>query len=640
MADSVHYAAAFESAVSNPQGFWTEAAERVAWIKPPVTTLKTRGDGLADWYEGGTLNTCHLALDLHIEQGRGDQIALIYDSPASGEIQQWTFAELLAEVARLAGLLTSEGVSLGDRVIIYLPMVPEAVFAMLACARIGAIHSVVFGGFAAKELATRIDDATPKVLLTASCGLEFDQVIPYLPLVDEACQLARHTVATRIVLQRKQLHATLQHGDLDWQTAIARAEPVGFVEVPASHPLYILYTSGTTGKPKGVVRDHGGHAVALLQSMAETYGAAAGDVFWAASDVGWVVGHSYIVYAPLLAGCTTILFEGKPVRTPDAGTFWRVIEAHRVNVFFTAPTAFRAIRKEDPAGDRLKNYDLSSLRQVFVAGERTDPSTFQWLSSLLKRPIIDHWWQTETGWPVAGVPQGYADDLAIIEGSAGVVLPGFEVVIVDEHNQPCAANETGAVVLKLPLPPGCLPTVWNDHARLVAAYLEEYPGYYHTGDGGYIDDAGYLFIMGRTDDVINVAGHRLSTGEMEAIVAAHPAVAECAVFGVQDRDKGQVPVGLVILKDNSAAAFSEIQKELIQRVRKEIGAFANFKLVIEVARLPKTRSGKILRKTLRQIADGLTVEAPATIDDPKILDEIAAGFILSGIGEIARRSDG
>jgi propionyl-CoA synthetase len=388
------------------------------------------------------------------------------------------------------------------------------------------------------------------------------------------------------------------------------------------------------------VRDHGGHAVALLQSMAETYGAAAGDVFWAASDVGWVVGHSYIVYAPLLAGCTTILFEGKPVRTPDAGTFWRVIEAHRVNVFFTAPTAFRAIRKEDPAGDRLKNYDLSSLRQVFVAGERTDPSTFQWLSSLLKRPIIDHWWQTETGWPVAGVPQGYADDLAIIEGSAGVVLPGFEVVIVDEHNQPCAANETGAVVLKLPLPPGCLPTVWNDHARLVAAYLEEYPGYYHTGDGGYIDDAGYLFIMGRTDDVINVAGHRLSTGEMEAIVAAHPAVAECAVVGVQDRDKGQVPVGLVILKDNSAAAFSEIQKELIQRVRKEIGAFANFKLVIEVARLPKTRSGKILRKTLRQIADGLTVEAPATIDDPKILDEIAAGFILSGIGEIARRSDG
>ena len=388
------------------------------------------------------------------------------------------------------------------------------------------------------------------------------------------------------------------------------------------------------------MRDHGGHAVALLQSMVETYGAAAGDVFWAASDVGWVVGHSYIVYAPLLTGCTTILFEGKPVRTPDAGTFWRVIEAHRVNVFFTAPTAFRAIRKEDPMGDRLKDYDLSSLRQVFVAGERTDPSTFQWLSSLLKRPIIDHWWQTETGWPVAGVPQGYADDLAILEGSAGVVLPGFEVVIVDEQNRPCAANETGAVVLKLPLPPGCLPTVWNDHSRLVAAYLQAYPGYYHTGDGGYVDEAGYLFIMGRTDDVINVAGHRLSTGEMEAIVAAHPAVAECAVVGVQDRDKGQVPVGLVMLKDNSAAAFSEIQKELIYQVRKEIGAFANFKLVIEVARLPKTRSGKILRKTLRQIADGLTVEAPPTIDDPKILEEIASGFILSGIGEIARQSHG
>jgi|TARA_B110000467_G_C18337734_1_gene499784 propionyl-CoA synthetase len=634
----VRYASAFDAAVTNPDAFWSEAAKRVAWIKPPVTTRQSRDDGLADWFGGGTLNTCHLALDLHIEQGRGDQLALIYDSPASGERHQWTYSELLVEVARLAGLLAGEGVTLGDRVIIYLPMVPEAVFAMLACARIGAIHSVVFGGFAAKELATRIDDATPKVLLTASCGLEFDQVIPYLPLVDEACQLASHSVSTRVILQRRQLNAVLQPGDLDWQAAIANAEPVGFVEVPSSHPLYILYTSGTTGKPKGVVRDHGGHAVALLQSMAETYGVSAGDVFWAASDVGWVVGHSYIVYAPLMAGCTTVLFEGKPVRTPDAGTFWRVIESHRVNVFFTAPTAFRAIRKEDPAGDLLANYDLSSLRQVFVAGERTDPSTFQWLSALLMRPIIDHWWQTETGWPVAGVPQGYADEVLITEGSAGVVLPGFEVVIVDEHNQPCAANETGAVVLKLPLPPGCLPTVWNNHARLVAAYLEDYPGYYHTGDGGYVDEAGYLFIMGRTDDVINVAGHRLSTGEMEAIVASHPAVAECAVIGVQDPDKGQVPVGLVILKDNSERAFSEIQKDLVQQVRKEIGAFANFKLVMQVDRLPKTRSGKILRKTLRQIADGLAVEAPPTIDDPNILGEIAAGFVIEGIGEIGRQS--
>ncbi|MEZ7965405.1 MAG: AMP-binding protein [Pseudomonadales bacterium] len=634
----MRYASAFDAAVTNPDAFWSEAAKRVAWIKPPVTTRQSRDDGLADWFGGGTLNTCHLALDLHIEQGRGDQLALIYDSPASGERHQWTYSELLVEVARLAGLLAGEGVTLGDRVIIYLPMVPEAVFSMLACARIGAIHSVVFGGFAAKELATRIDDATPKVLLTASCGLEFDQVIPYLPLVDEACQLASHSVSTRVILQRRQLNAVLQPGDLDWQAAIANAEPVGFVEVPSSHPLYILYTSGTTGKPKGVVRDHGGHAVALLQSMAETYGVSAGDVFWAASDVGWVVGHSYIVYAPLMAGCTTVLFEGKPVRTPDAGTFWRVIESHRVNVFFTAPTAFRAIRKEDPAGDLLANYDLSSLRQVFVAGERTDPSTFQWLSALLMRPIIDHWWQTETGWPVAGVPQGYADEVLITEGSAGVVLPGFEVVIVDEHNQPCAANETGAVVLKLPLPPGCLPTVWNNHARLVAAYLEEYPGYYHTGDGGYVDEAGYLFIMGRTDDVINVAGHRLSTGEMEAIVASHPAVAECAVIGVQDPDKGQVPVGLVILKDNSERAFSEIQKDLVQQVRKEIGAFANFKLVMQVDRLPKTRSGKILRKTLRQIADGLAVEAPPTIDDPNILGEIAAGFVIEGIGEIGRQS--
>lgn len=640
MANLVRYASAFDAAVTNPDAFWSEAAKRVAWIKPPVTTRQSRDDGLADWFGGGTLNTCHLALDLHIEQGRGDQLALIYDSPASGERHQWTYSELLVEVARLAGLLAGEGVTLGDRVIIYLPMVPEAVFAMLACARIGAIHSVVFGGFAAKELATRIDDATPKVLLTASCGLEFDQVIPYLPLVDEACQLASHSVSTRVILQRRQLNAVLQPGDLDWQAAIANAEPVGFVEVPSSHPLYILYTSGTTGKPKGVVRDHGGHAVALLQSMAETYGVSAGDVFWAASDVGWVVGHSYIVYAPLMAGCTTVLFEGKPVRTPDAGTFWRVIESHRVNVFFTAPTAFRAIRKEDPAGDLLANYDLSSLRQVFVAGERTDPSTFQWLSALLMRPIIDHWWQTETGWPVAGVPQGYADEVLITEGSAGVVLPGFEVVIVDEYNQPCAANETGAVVLKLPLPPGCLPTVWNNHARLVAAYLEDYPGYYHTGDGGYVDEAGYLFIMGRTDDVINVAGHRLSTGEMEAIVASHPAVAECAVIGVQDPDKGQVPVGLVILKDNSERAFSEIQKDLVQQVRKEIGAFANFKLVMQVDRLPKTRSGKILRKTLRQIADGLAVEAPPTIDDPNILGEIAAGFVIEGIGEIGRQSHG
>jgi propionyl-CoA synthetase len=638
LANLVRYASAFDAAVTNPDAFWSEAAKRVAWIKPPVTTRQSRDDGLADWFGGGTLNTCHLALDLHIEQGRGDQLALIYDSPASGERHQWTYSELLVEVARLAGLLAGEGVTLGDRVIIYLPMVPEAVFSMLACARIGAIHSVVFGGFAAKELATRIDDATPKVLLTASCGLEFDQVIPYLPLVDEACQLASHSVSTRVILQRRQLNAVLQPGDLDWQAAIANAEPVGFVEVPSSHPLYILYTSGTTGKPKGVVRDHGGHAVALLQSMAETYGVSAGDVFWAASDVGWVVGHSYIVYAPLMAGCTTVLFEGKPVRTPDAGTFWRVIESHRVNVFFTAPTAFRAIRKEDPAGDLLANYDLSSLRQVFVAGERTDPSTFQWLSALLMRPIIDHWWQTETGWPVAGVPQGYADEVLITEGSAGVVLPGFEVVIVDEHNQPCAANETGAVVLKLPLPPGCLPTVWNNHARLVAAYLEDYPGYYHTGDGGYVDEAGYLFIMGRTDDVINVAGHRLSTGEMEAIVASHPAVAECAVIGVQDPDKGQVPVGLVILKDNSERAFSEIQKDLVQQVRKEIGAFANFKLVMQVDRLPKTRSGKILRKTLRQIADGLAVEAPPTIDDPNILGEIAAGFVIEGIGEIGRQS--
>lgn len=634
------YEEAYAHATGDPEGFWETAARKVEWLTPPAAVKRAQPDGLATWFEGGELNTCHLAIDAQIEAGRGDQLALVYDSPATGCVQRWTFSELLEAVARLAGLLQAEGVESGDRVIIYLPMVPEAVFAMLACARIGAIHSVVFGGFAAKELATRIDDATPKVLLTATCGIEFDQVIPYLPLVNQACAMAKHKLNRRIILQRDQQIEPLNSDDLDWQEAVSRALPAQYLPLPADHPLYILYTSGTTGKPKGVVRDHGGHAVALLQSMADFYGVKPGDVFWAASDVGWVVGHSYIVYAPLMAGCTTILFEGKPVRTPDAGTFWRVIEAHGVNVFFTAPTAFRAIRKEDPAGALIKGYNLDCLRQVFVAGERTDPATYQWLTSLLNRPVIDHWWQTETGWPVAGVPQGYEGEMKIKSGAAGRILPGFEVLIVDEHNNVCDAGETGAVVLKLPLPPGCLPTVWQNHRRLVEAYLEEYPGYYHTGDGGYFDEDGYLYIMGRTDDVINVAGHRLSTGEMEAIVADHPAIAECAVIGIQDPDKGQVPIGLIVVKDNVSQTVTEIEGELVQSLRVDIGAFANFKRCVQVERLPKTRSGKILRKTLRQIADNLPVEIPATIDDPAILSEISDCMISAGVGAIAVQNRG
>ena len=638
--NSMSYSSDFSHAVTDSEGFWQDVSKQVDWLTAPQTVRRVNEDGLAEWFPDGWVNTSHLALDRHVDAGRGDQVALIYDSPVTGVIERWTYQRLLEDVARFAGLLSSLGVEQGDRVIIYLPMVPEAAIAMLACARIGAIHSVVFGGFAAKELASRIDDATPKVLLTASCGIEFDLVIPYLPLVNLACDSAEHKVSHRVVLQRDRLRAELRDHDLDWVAAVSQAAPKHFVPLPSGHPLYILYTSGTTGKPKGVVRDHGGHAAALIQSMERTYGAVAGDVFWAASDVGWVVGHSYIVYAPLLSGCTTVLFEGKPVRTPDAGTFWRVIEAHGVNIFFTAPTAFRAIRKEDPEGLLLGNYDLSALKRVFVAGERTDPATYHWLSERLEKPVIDHWWQTETGWPVTGVPQGYGDALPIKVGSAGVVLAGFEVLVVDEALKPCAPYETGAVVLKLPLPPGCLPTVWRDHQRLVSAYLEDYPGFYHTGDGGYFDDEGYLFIMGRTDDVINVAGHRLSTGEMEEIVAGHASVAECAVVGILDPDKGQVPLGLLVLKDGDGHSVSGITSDLVQQVRQDIGAFANFKRVVVVERLPKTRSGKILRKTIRQIADGLSPAVPPTIDDPLILEEVTEVLRRAGIGEVSRQSNG
>lgn len=632
------YASEFQRALADPSAYWGEQAEAVAWYRAPTQVLTTDANGNDAWFVDGELNSSYLAIDCHIEQGRGEQAALIYDSPVTGSKTSYTFNELRDEVARFAGVLKNLGVERGDRVIIYMPMVPEAAFAMLACARIGAIHSVVFGGFAPPELASRIDDARPKIILAASCGIEFSNVIAYKPLIDEAMRQASHKVEHCVVLQRAQCVAEMNAPrDLNWTSLLADAEPVDPVPLPASHPLYILYTSGTTGKPKGVVRDNGGHAVALTYSLRRIYNVEPGEVFWAASDVGWVVGHSYIVYGPLFAGCTTILFEGKPVRTPDPGTFWRVIAEHGVNVFFTAPTAFRAIRKEDPQAAYLAQYDVSCLRSLFVAGERTDPATYDWLCDILGIPVIDHWWQTETGWPVASVPLGI-EYLAPKAGSVCLPVPGFDVQIVSESGEPLGPNEEGDVVIRLPLPPGCLPTVWGDHQRYLDAYLTEHPGYYHTGDGGYRDEDGYLYIMGRTDDVINVAGHRLSTGQMEEVVAAHPAVAECAVVGIEDEDKGQVPVGMVIITDGANVEPVALQADLVAMVRAEVGAFANFRRTVIVSRLPKTRSGKILRKIIRRIVDVKPYETPATIDDPAILDEIAAAFRDCGVGQISRES--
>lgn len=625
----------FKTSIEQPARFWAEQARKIHWYKFPRTILGKDQNGNDCWFPDGELNSCYLALDVHVEAGRGDQVALIYDSPVTGTVASFTFSQLLDQVARFAAGLLALGVGKGDRVIIYMPMIPEAVVAMLACARIGAIHSVVFGGFAPRELASRIDDATPSVLLTASCGIEFSSVIAYKPLVDEARRLARHKVAHCVVYQRPHSPAVLGEQDKDWADIIKDVQPAPCVPVKGSDPLYILYTSGTTGKPKGVVRDNGGHAVALNYSLEAVYGVSQGDVFWAASDVGWVVGHSYIVYAQLFGGCTTILFEGKPVRTPDAGTFWRVISDHKVNVFFAAPTGFRAIKKEDPTGELLKKYDLGSLRTLFVAGERTDGATFDWLSDLLRIPVIDHWWQTETGWAIASNPVGL-ESFPVKAGSATFPMPGFDVRILSEAHEELPPGEQGDVVIKLPLPPGCLPTVWGDHGRFQASYLSQHPGYYQTGDGGYFDEDGYLFIMGRTDDVINVAGHRLSTGEMEGVVAEHPAVAECAVIGIEDRDKGQVPLGLVVLKDGTNIPETVLEQELVARVRKEIGAFANFKRIAVVARLPKTRSGKILRQAMRKIADGVHLETPATIDDPGILDEIREGLLARQIGLAAQ----
>ncbi len=625
------YRVAYERSIADPAGFWTEQARAIDWIEFPPTTLDRDSRGDYRWFRGGKLNTCALALDRHVDSGRSDDVALIYDSPVTRTVSRFTFRELRDRVAKVAGGLVELGVQKGDRVVIYMPMVPEAAIAMLACARIGAVHSVVFGGFAARELAIRIDDAAPKVVLSATCGIEFSNVVAYQPLLEEALRLSRHSVNHCVILERPQCRAVLREGrDLDWVTWETASSAVDPVPVDANDPLYVLYTSGTTGKPKGVVRDNGGHAVALNYSMKAIYGVDAGDVFWAASDVGWVVGHSYIVYGPLIRGCTSILYEGKPVRTPDAGAFWRVIAEHRVKTFFVAPTAFRAIKKEDPEARLKSNYDVSCLKYLFVAGERLDPPTYHWLDQILDAPVIDHWWQTETGWPICANMAGFPLH-AIKPGSPTLPVPGYALAVVDDDGKPVDANVEGNIVIAAPLPPGTFPTIWGDHDRFVEAYWSRFPGYYLTGDGGYVDDDGYLYVMGRIDDVINVAGHRLSTGEMEEIVASHPAVAECAVVGIEDADKGQVPLGLLLLKDGVNVEPAALEKELVQMVRQSVGAFANFKRAVVVKRLPKTRSGKILRQVLRKMIDGNTYSVPSTIDDPAILPEIEATLRDCGI---------
>ena len=612
----------FSESIERPRRFWARQSEKINWFDPPREILTQDDRGFYHWFDGGTLNTCFLALDQHVINGQGDQPALLYDSPVTGKKRSFTYNQLLEETSLFAGSLSNLGVGKGDRVIIYMPMVPEAVIAMLATARLGAVHSVVFGGFAPNELALRIDDATPKVIVSATCGIEFSNVIQYKPLLDEAIDVAQYKPEHTIILERPQADCTMKDGrDFDWHQLMSKATSHDCVPVLSTDPLYILYTSGTTGKPKGIVRDNGGHAVALNYSMEAIYDVDPEDVYWAASDVGWVVGHSYIVYAPLIRGCTTILFEGKPVRTPDPGAFWRVISEYNVKSFFTAPTAFRAIKKEDPKGDLIKKYDLSNLRSVFLAGERLDPPTYEWLAGLLDCPVIDHWWQTETGWPICANMLG--TELKEIKiGSATVPVPGFDVQILNEKGQTAKTAATGNIVIKLPLPPGCLPTLWKDDERFKSSYVSEYPGYYLTGDGGYKDKDGYVFVMGRTDDVINVAGHRLSTGEMEELIGGHDAVAECAVVGIEDELKGQVPAGFVVLKDGYEIENDELVPELVQIIRSKIGAVANFKKATIVNRLPKTRSGKILRKTIRNLADEGETRIPSTIDDPAILNEI------------------
>jgi propionyl-CoA synthetase len=617
------YDEVYRRAHDDPARFWAARAEDIHWEKRWDRVLDDSRPPYYRWFVGGVLNTCYNALDLHVDRGRGKQAALIYDSPVTRTVRAFTYLELRDEVARFAGALRRQGVEKGDRVIIYMPAVPEAVIAMLACARIGAIHSVVFGGFAARELATRIDDAKPKLMLSASCGIEVNRVIPYKPLLDQAIAMASHKPGRCLILQRPMETAPLVPGrDVDWREAVAAAGPVECVPVAATDPLYILYTSGTTGVPKGVVRDNGGHAVALRWSMDAVYGMGAGETFWAASDIGWVVGHSYIVYAPLLRGCTTILYEGKPVGTPDPGAFWRLCAQHGVNALFTAPTAFRAIRKEDPQGEHIGTHDLSRFRTLFLAGERCDPDTLNWAREKLQVPVVDHWWQTETGWPMAANCVGLGM-LPVKPGSPTKVVPGYDIRVLGEDNREMPAGQIGSIAVKLPMPPGSLPTLWNNDEGYERSYLTRHPGYYLTGDAGYKDEDDYIYIMSRVDDIINVAGHRLSTGAMEEVLASHPDVAECAVMGVADEIKGEVPVGFVVTKAGVARADAELCRELVELVRERIGPVAAFKTVAVVKRLPKTRSGKILRGTMKKIADGVEHTVPATIDDPAILDEIS-----------------
>ncbi len=624
------YQEQFNRSLIDPEGFWAEAAREIDWIESWSLVLETKSASSHRWFAGGVMNTCYNAIDRHVEHGRGNQAALIYDSPVTGTIKTYSYSDLQDEVARFAGVLAAEGVIKGDRVIIYMSMVPEAAIAMLACARIGAVHSVVFGGFASNELAVRIDDAQPKVIVASSCGIEADRVISYKPLLDAAIELATHRPDRCIILQRSQKRAALIEGrDVDWVAAMSQAMPNECVPVAATDPLYILYTSGTTGEPKGVVRDNGGHAVALKWTMKNIYNMDPGSVFWAASDVGWVVGHSYIVYAPLLNGNTTLLFEGKPVGTPDAGVFWRIIEEHKVEALFTAPTAFRAIKREDPQGTLINDYDVSTLKTLFLAGERLDPDTLVWAKNVLGVPVIDHWWQTETGWSICANCMGI-EPLQVKQGSPTKPAPGMDVRVLDENSQEVSPGHIGDLVVKLPLPPGTFPTLWNAETRYQKTYMTDHPGYYKTADAGFIDDEGYVFVMARTDDIINVAGHRLSTGAIEEVLAAHPDVAECAVFGVADPLKGQIPVGLLVLSAGVMREDRAIVAEAIRLVRDQIGPVAAFKTAAVVKRLPKTRSGKILRGTVQKIADGEDYKVPATIDDPEILIEITT--LLGAIG--------
>ncbi|MDA1372165.1 MAG: propionyl-CoA synthetase [Proteobacteria bacterium] len=628
------YKQAHELSLKDPEAFWGEAAKSLHWTKPWEQVLDVSQSPHGRWFVGGELNTCYNALDRHVEDGRAEQVALIYDSPVTGNrVVKLSYRELRDLTARFAGVLASRGVGKGDRVLIYMPMIPETVIAMLACARIGAIHSVVFGGFAANELAVRIDDAKPNVIVTASCGIEINRVIPYMPLLNDGIGIAVFKPTTVIIVQREQCIAQLTNDrELDWSEAMSSAKPADCVPVKATDPLYILYTSGTTGLPKGVVRDNGGHAVALNWSMSTIYGMEAGDVYWAASDVGWVVGHSYIVYGPLLKGCTTILYEGKPVGTPDAGAFWRVIADHGVKALFTAPTAFRAIKKEDPDGKLMQDYDLSKFETLFLAGERTDPDTLAWAERQLKVPVIDHWWQTETGWSIAANHMGYGL-LPVKPGSPTMPAPGWDLQVLDSQGNSMPAGEVGALCTKLPMAPGSLLTLWNAHERFIESYMAEFPGYYKTADAGYIDEDGYVFVMSRTDDIINVAGHRLSTGAMEEVLASHADVAECAVIGVADQLKGQLPVGFLVLKAGVERPEQDIVADVVKLVRDKIGPVAAFKQAVVVQRLPKTRSGKILRGTMQKIADNEEYRLPATIDDPAILGEIDTALQRLGLSK-------